>query len=355
MNKFFQKIKEDKRWQMGLVIAIVLLITIIVFLYFRFSDTDNPFERLVSGDTYRKLDGVMVDKEKVNPPIVAVMIENLSTIRDTQAGLDTAPVVYEALAEGGITRFLVIFPDLDVADIAATRIGPVRSARPYYYEWSSEYDALYTHVGGSPEALAGISGLGIPDLNAMYSDSVYFWRDTALAAPHNLFINGQNLSFALRDKDMLDLQPDYQGWKYEDEASSDDRGSGENDVTIDFSSIGYVVKWDYDQNDNEYYRFNAGEKHIDFNTGQQITADNVIVQYVNATDTGDNGRLSMDVTGNGTAVMFRNGMTYEGTWEKDSREDRTLFYTEDGKEYTLNRGTTWVEIIPPDRDVEYSL
>jgi hypothetical protein len=131
----------------------------------------------------RQTDGVLVETSQAKLYPIAVMIENAAFggVRP-QAGLSYAQIVYEVVVEGGITRFMAIYAG-DMPDV----IGPVRSARPTYLEFAAEYDALYGHAGGSPEALQAISGLQVKDLSALAADSRFFYRDGSKVAPHNLF------------------------------------------------------------------------------------------------------------------------------------------------------------------------
>ena len=122
------------------------------------------------------------------------MIENMVTSRP-QSGLDRANLVYEALAEGGITRFLAVFASGEEIE----KIGPVRSARTYYLDWAKELSAAYIHVGGSPEALRLIPQYDILDLNQFYN-SPNFWRAKERAAPHNLYTSSELLARAVVSK-----------------------------------------------------------------------------------------------------------------------------------------------------------
>ena len=84
--------------------------------------------------------------EKRRP--LAVMIENHADSRP-QSGLSRADVVYEAVAEGGISRFLAVFYCGAAAGSAKPYdVGPVRSARTYFLDWASEYAdyPLYLHA-----------------------------------------------------------------------------------------------------------------------------------------------------------------------------------------------------------------
>ncbi|MEK7519092.1 MAG: DUF3048 domain-containing protein, partial [Patescibacteria group bacterium] len=123
---------------------------------------------------------------------VAVMIDNAGSARP-QSSLQAASIVYEALVEGGITRFMAVFDQGDVKEI-----GPVRSARQYFLEWLAEYEAAYAHAGGSPEALTNIRRERIHDINGIGSASNAFFRDSTRPAPHNLYTSGMKMFITTR-------------------------------------------------------------------------------------------------------------------------------------------------------------
>lgn len=299
----------------------------------------------------RRLNGVLVAREKSNFLPYAVMIENLFSVRP-QSGLSQAAVVYEALAEGGATRFMAVFDPSEVIP----EIMPVRSARPYYLEWVSEYGALYAYAGGSPKALTVIwENSDINALNALSRDAVYFWRDTTKSAPHNLVTSSEKMNFALRDKGLLEKKAEFRFWLYKDDALLGERGVDGQAATFNFSyGRTYKVDFRYNRERNVYYRFNADEPHLDKNTGQQIEAKNVIVQLVREPElNGGQGRLDIYVGGEGKAWIFRDGQVIEGTWKKSSRTDRTLFYDGRGQEVALNRGNTWVHVVPETQAIMY--
>jgi hypothetical protein len=58
-------------------------------------------------------------------------------------------------------------------------------------------------------------------------------------------------------------------------------------------------------------------------------------------------------TGNGKTLVFQNGEVIEGTWEKDSRTDRTHFYDKKGKETSFVRGQIWIEAVPTGNEISY--
>ncbi|MBU1178073.1 DUF3048 domain-containing protein [Patescibacteria group bacterium] len=357
LKKLGRKLKTDRKTQIIFIVVVAVLAAGSVLGYYAVSDGNLKFTDLQkrekteddSGMKARRLDGVMVESAEADNWPVAVMIENITTVRP-QSGLSDANVVYEALAEGGIARFMAIF---DKGGTAA-KIGPVRSARSYYLEWLSEYDALYVFSGAYPPVLSAVEGLEIKNINAMYSGSQYYWRDNEASAPHNMFTNAEKLSFALRDQELDQKKASFKSWKFEDEVEKADRFAGEQEIKIDFSSDGYKVVYKYDRESNTYLRYNPeGAEHTDRNTGKQIAPKNIVVIRVPNKVIDDQGRLEMDVHGEGEAVMFANGEATKGTWKKKDRTDRTVFYDEGGKEYSLVRGQTWVEVVPPERSVTY--
>ncbi|MFA6271878.1 MAG: DUF3048 domain-containing protein [Patescibacteria group bacterium] len=289
----------------------------------------------------RLIDGRIVANEDSSLLPVGVMIENLPSVRP-QSGLSKAQVVYEALVEGFSTRFLVVFDPKELPD----KIGPVRSARPYYLEWISEYNGLYTHAGGSPEALGAIQGLGLRDLDALRKGQ-YFWRDNTQSAPHNLYTSKELLGYALRDLGLETEQPQFELGIYSSDPELADRPVDAKKVIIRFSGYNYEVEYQYDRETDEYLRFNAGVAHKDRNTDQQIRAKNVIVVEIPpVVSIGEKGRLTFDIQGEGRALVARHGEVIEGTWKKPDRTTKTRYFDSNGQEIDLGRGSTWIHIIP---------
>ncbi|MFA4880683.1 MAG: DUF3048 domain-containing protein [Candidatus Doudnabacteria bacterium] len=297
----------------------------------------------------RLIDGMPVEEEEVNRLPLGVMIENLVTVRP-QSGLSQANLVYEALAEGGITRFLAFF----TANGDIPEIGPVRSARVYYLDWASELNAAYVYCGGDPYALRLGREYGMKELNQMYNGN-FFWRASGALAPHNLFTKIESLREAVRSKGWEE-KGSFQPWLFKKEKERDGRGAEVPDIVIPFSTSSYQVVWKYDRENNQYLRYNGGFKHIDKNSGAEIAAKNVVVQYMVAKlkDPGDiKGRLGMHTIGGNKALIFRDGEVIQGIWKKGSRQERTRFYDGEGKEIEFNPGTTWVEVVPPEKTVNY--
>jgi hypothetical protein len=299
----------------------------------------------------RRLDGIIVNSSaEANIWPAAMLVENLYSVRP-QAGISEAILVYESYAEAGTTRFLLFYngggPKIE-------KIGPIRSARHYFLGWVYETAALFGHAGGSPQALGNIRDYDTNDFNGIGSEAKYFWRDTSLYAPHNLFTSSEKIVFSLRDKELLDKQATFDMWQFKDGATLEDRPESANDIVVKFSSYSYEVKWQYDRTNNNYLRFNADQPHLDSNNQQQVRANNIIIQIVPpVTYLGAYGRLDMQTEGEGRAIIFRDGQTIEGKWKKPGRVLRTQYYDSEDNLIEFNRGKTWVEVIPEDKEISF--
>ena len=294
----------------------------------------------------RKLDGMMVDPAKTDFLPVAVMVENHFDARP-QAGLAEAKIVYEVLTEGLITRFLAIY---DLSESVAA-IGPVRSARPYFIELASEYGALYAHSGSSPEALKILEGSDrVTDLNEFYGyNTGYFWRDDKKIAPHNLFTSSDLLAEAKTQYGLQD-KTDFEMWQFKDDGSP---ATTTQEIKIEYSILPtYHVIWKYKSNENKYERWQNEQAHTD-STGNFIFARNVIIQFVVTKTIDDIGRKEITLTGKGKALVFRDGESIEGYWQKEEDWHRTRFYDASGQEIQFNRGNIWVEIVPDFMDISF--
>ena len=293
------------------------------------------------------LTGVLVDPATAAQPVFSVIIENHPDARP-QSGLSQAGVVYEANAEGGITRFQAFF-----LDSLPKVLGPVRSLRTYYVDWALEFGAPVAHAGGNVDALDLIAPLGLKSLNGLNIGAPYFYRTTDKYAPHN-FYTGSDLI-----RQLLDAR----GWNgpatftpSPRQADTPTATPAHPNIHINFSYNGYQVDYAYDATANDYARSLAGAPHIDANTGQQIHVKNVVVEYM-PTSYGftriSEDTVIMQTVGQGKAVVFRDGQAIEGTWKKDSHTARTQLLDAAGKDIPLDAGNTWYSIVPVGNTVSY--
>jgi len=279
-------------------------------------------------------------KMSVNP--IAVMVENATEIRP-QFGLGAASVVYEALVEGGITRFMAVYDYRDQVE----KIGPVRSARPYFLDWAAEYQPAFFHVGGSPQALEAINGYSIIDINEMGVNEIYFSRGSRQEWPHNVYTGAslwQDIS------DLKNRQITFKSWRFKPAEEIYCPPAGQK-IIIDFSYGNYQVRWDYDCITGRYLRINGGSEHLD-EAGRQLTSEKVIIQFVKSWLI-DTERLGLQTVGQGKAIIFQNGRVAEGGWQKAAEGSRTEFLNTTGETVEFLPGKTWIEVVPPLTNISY--
>lgn len=286
--------------------------------------------------------------DAVNQPVVGVMVENLYPDARPQSGLGSAGVVYEALAEGGITRFLAVFQEP-----LPGSIGPVRSLRPYYLDWGLEYDLPLAHAGGSEPAMAQIKPSGLKDINALAYDGSSFVRTRDRYAPHNLYTTSDLLS-KLVAKLGFAQAPTFTPLPRK--ADTPPATPAHTIISVGFSTAAYAVKYTYNAAGNAYARVMGGTAHIDRNTNQQIQVKNIVVQFVPVTyGTQSNGKPETDyhLIGSGKALVFRDGDVIVGTWNKSSDKAPTKILDGAGQPVEFNRGSTWYEVVPTTSAVTY--
>ena len=305
-------------------------------------------------DYHRHVDGVCVESALgVDPELVAVMIEN-SREAWPLTGLARAAVVYEAPVEGNVPRFLAIYVEDDRVDQA----GPVRSVRPYYVDWVSEYgNIMYLHVGGSDEGLERLDAADIFDINEFYRGG-YFWRSADRSRPHNTYTSSELWQKARRDYgEFYKKDEAVDGWLFAARApcgSASDSNVNEecvSEITVAFLSPTYDARWVYSTSTEKYARYQNKKLQTDAD-GAAIMADTVIVQRVRAAVIDEVGRKRIETMGKGEATVFRNGYALKGEWRKASRQDRTQFYDENDQLIPLQPGKIWVEVVPQSVRVE---
>ena len=285
---------------------------------------------------YSHLNGIEVaSKADLSKPVTAIMIENSPDARP-HSGLKQAEVVYEAIAEGGITRFLTLFqqhkPQL---------IGPVRSLRMYYVDWLAPYQASVAHVGGSHASLQEIRGGNYRDIDQFFNGGSY-WRANDRRPPHNVYTSFEKL-------DALNAGKGYKSSQFTSFARADGKASDKPNATsidINFSSSWYNTHYDYDKASNTYLRSIGGQASNDREEGR-LAPSVVIALHVNETTVMEDGwRQSIVTNGTGTATVFQNGTAAECTWHKNDRFSPLELIDAAGKPVALNRGQTWIAAVP---------
>jgi hypothetical protein len=271
----------------------------------------------------------MGENEIINTP-VAAMIDNHEKARPAY-GLNMADIVFEAEVEGGITRYLAIFSD----DRIPEKLGPIRSARPYFIDWASGVSALFIHCGGSPQALAQIAVSDIKNLNEFYR-SGYFWRDQTLKRPHNIFTSGEKLKELLKDETIVSA------WNFKELTDVPHQNVKHKEISVEYDPP-YDVKWEYKRGEG-YTRYLAGNPHR-AGDGNAIKASNIIIQINPATVQDEKLRLKMNTLGAGKAFICSEGICRKGEWRKKNRSDRIKYYEKNGEMAELAPGLTWIQAI----------
>lgn len=301
--------------------------------------------------------GIMYSQEEAagweNLRPLAVMVNNHVDARP-QSGLINADIVYEMVAEGGITRYLAFY-----LSQTPEKIGPVRSTREYYLVLVKELgDAMLMHIGWSPQALQAIEQWPVRSLGRGGGS---FWRDNPndVAIEHTAYVDGVDLR---KTADALGWQgkKDFSTWKFNDDSQKYAAHKTAENVSIDFWYKGdYSPGWKYDVQTNSYLRFlgyDTAQNPIpdtDRESGKQILVKNLIVQFVIESSIAgdDKNRLTYELVGSGNALIFLDGKVINATWSKSARDERTMYYDLNGREIEFNRGNFWISIVP-DRNID---
>jgi hypothetical protein len=337
-TKFRHRFQFTKKEKLGL--AILLLLSLIIGSYFLFFTNKEQASVPVSAPTlkptqveekiYSPLTGQEVTDEQAKRPITSIVLENAPEARP-QSGLKDAGIVFEAIAEGGITRFAAIYQEGAPQDI-----GPVRSLRPYFLDWLRPFDATITHVGGSQKALRMVRDGSWKDMD-QFANGKSFRRITERRAPHNVYTSfekidsfNQSKNYSLKDFESFTRK--------EDQKSSAPQVSS---IKLNVSSGKYNVAYSYNSANNSYLRSQGGEAHLD-KSGAQIEPKVVVALVVPYSIVQEDGsRYSYQTTGTGKAVVFQDGKAVEATWSKTNQASQIRLTDSTGTDIKLNRGQTW--------------
>jgi hypothetical protein len=293
------------------------------------------------------LSGLQVAPNLNKQAVTGAMIEN-STQARPQSGLSQAGVVFEALAEGGITRFLALYQDT-----APANIGPIRSVRPYYLQWALGFDASIAHVGGSTDALNDIKTWNVKDLNQFYNAGSYH-RITTREAPHNVYTS-------IADLNQLEAKKDFNTVNFSGfprKADSPSKMPTATSINLSISSADYNVHYDYSSTTNSYNRSEGGQPMLDANSNDQLSPKVVIGIVVplsqGALDSSDAYYSVYNVIGSGKAYIFQDGIVSIGNWTKVSNTGQLKFTSASGSTIKLNAGQTWITAASNPAEITYA-
>ncbi len=282
------------------------------------------------------LSGIYSSNLKVNRRPIAIMFDNHPRAR-WQSGLKDAEIIYEFSVEGTYTRYLGIYlindPEI---------VGPIRSSRPYFVDAVLEYDPVYVRVGGSEQAKSDIKSFKIADIDGLTSSKSLFWRESHKKAPNNMYSSMGKIRESQKERGYKSLG-EYDSFKFR-EKESDIQGEKAEHITINYNDENTTL-YEYDSYENIYKRSKDGKLHIDEIDESQITAKNIIIQEARTRVIDREGRLDIDLIGEGRGKYITQGNYIDIEWIKKSRSGKTLYYDLEGNEIIFNPGNTWIQVV----------
>ena len=275
---------------------------------------------------------------------VMAVIDNIGPARP-QDGLMEAPIVYEVLAEGGISRLLPVYWQ-EIPE----NIGPIRSARSYIIEIAQEYNALLLHAGASPGGFEMLAENKVDNLDQLRQGG-YYWRSSERRMPHNLYTGQEKIEDYIHSLTGQEYSPRF---KYKNVTLLEDDETRADKITIRYWQ-NYTVNYKFDRDNNRYERYINGftSPHVT-NEGEHITVNNIIVRYVPMEIKDSEGRLDIDLSDEGEALVFIDGTVKQARWE-NSEDDYTRYYEMGTNErIKLNPGRTWIQIAFESTPVDFT-
>lgn len=304
--------------------------------------TEEKEAALLSPYTY-PLTGIGTE-EQLDRRVVGVTINNTPAARP-QSGVIDADIVYEVLSEGEITRLVALFHSQ-----LPERVGPVRSSRPYHIDLVNGYNGMLVTHGWSPEAERLLKGGRADFLNGLFYDGTLFQRSSDRKAPHNSYITFDNIFEGLdsRGYELSGAVPELLFYESEDIRIAGTEGK---EVEINYLNRNYV-QYVFDEQTGLYERFNGQAQTVDNETNEPIRIANVLVVGTEHRVLDDAGRLSIDLTSGGDAILFQSGIASALSWEN---RDGQIVPVQNGELVPLKPGQTWINIVPSSPGIEASV
>ena len=296
------------------------------------SPTVDPSAELISG-----LTGLPVTADSLPRPL-SVMINNAPAARP-QSGVSEADILYEILAEGGITRLIGVFQ----SQTGVVKIGPIRSIRPYLLDIGESYGGVTVHAGGSPAAYAILQKEKKDDMDEIGRAGAYFWRDKERKAPHNLYSNAAKLR---EGAEKLGFAQDVKvpGYLFNNPDYIPNGGEAAAEFSVSYLLESYKVDYKYDAKRRTYQRYVNNKAHLDLNNDKPVEAANVMVMGADHKVLDDVGRLRIDVELGGEALLFQRGQVTKGRWSRQQGD--VIRFVKDGEEALMYPGVTHILVVP---------
>ena len=347
-----------------IVLVIIVLIAASVGLFLVYKNNSN---KPIANTTNTQNNNIQPDipEEPAEPIInifngssrpIAFMIDN-NTNAQPHASINSAYMVYEIIVEGGETRLMALFKGVSV-----DQVGPIRSARHYFLDYAMENDAIYAHLGMSPQAERDFSVYGINNINGQIYDTgkartetSLYWRATHKKAPHNAYTNTTSIYQIAQDKGYAVASTKESVLNYiTDEVTLNTEDSvAANTITIPYAS-NHKVQYIYDTTSQRYTRYSKNKKMSDEITGEDVTTKNIIITFAKnyTLNDGENkGRQDVITVGELDGYYVTNGKAIPIKCIKTDRTSQTTYVDLAGNEINVNDGNTWVNVCPIDANV----
>lgn len=293
------------------------------------------------------LTGLEMNPDYLNRRPVAIMINNIKQALP-QYGISKADIIYEVVAEGGITRMVAVMQDPSLADV----VGSVRSTRSYYLDLAQGLDALLLHAGASEYAYNDIKTRGVTSLDAIrggYEGPLYYRDQSRIknnGLEHSLMTTGERI---VKIIDQASFRTEHkEGYSYPvhfDPALTLD-GDAATDVTVRMSQY-KTGEFEYNEETEHYLVYQYGKKHMDAGADTQLEMKNVLILYADITSIkGDSyGRMAVDLVGSGEGLYLCEGKAVDIRWSKDSYDAPFVYTNPDGSERIFHSGTSYISIV----------
>ncbi len=356
----------DKKMKLWIGIAVIILIGLVALLGIKIYNKTHKADEIAVEEQERQIEEPTTE-EKKNIKIfsgssrpIAFMIDN-NVNAQPQSALNKAYLVYEIIVEGGETRLMALFKNVDVTNEDVT-VGPIRSARHYFIDYALENDAIYAHLGQSPQAESYIKNFNVADINGQIYDtgkartsSSLYWREKNKKAPHNAYTSIKSIQEICKKQKYKTTSNKESVLNYvtEEVKLEGPNAKVANTITIPYGT-NHTVKYVYNAETGRYIRYSKGKKQIDEVTKEDVTTKNIIVSFIKNTTLDDGegkGRQDLNNFTNADGYYITNGKAIRITCKKQYVGGQTQYVDENGNKINVNDGNTWINICPIEAQV----
>ncbi|MCR5816904.1 MAG: DUF3048 domain-containing protein [Ruminococcus sp.] len=302
-------------------------------------------KKKVIKENYNHLTGLydVSDDGKGKRPC-AVMVNNIEAALP-QYGIYDADILFEIVAEGGITRLMAVYGDeSDIPNVCS-----VRSARYYYMLFAQSFDAVYLHWGSDPIICRPMfDELSIDHIDGMYNTDIYdrdYDRMNYMDMEHTGYLNG---SAVMDEISALGMRQDIKDG-YEDIFSFYDEftkpaGDDCDKATVNFSQW-YFSDFTYSDKTKTYKKLHNGNKHMDQVKNKQLEFTNLLILEVPDIKVAneDSKIVKFDMDG-GSGYLLTGGKIKRINWSKDGDFGKLTLTDESGNDLMLNVGKTYIGV-----------